>query len=184
MENRDPQPLTREGTLLLVVDVQEKLVPHIHEHEAMVTEVVKLIKFADALGIPVMSVEQEKLGATIAPVTEALGERKPFVKSTFGSFGCALFVDRLGEMRLKNLVLVGIESHVCVLQTAFGALRKGLRVQVVEDAVSSRLPANKANALARMRAAGVEITCAESLMFELLYRAGTEEFKKVLPLIK
>jgi len=183
-QNRDPQLISRENTLLAVVDVQERLYPHIAGNEAMRVEIARLIRFAAIVGLPVVHVEQEKLGPTIESLAVLLGEDKAAVKQTFGSFGCAGFVESLANRRFDTLVLTGIETHVCVLQTAFGALQRGLRVQVVADAVGSRSPCNKETALARMRAAGVEVTCAESFIFEIMGRSGTEEFRRVLELLK
>lgn len=181
---RDPAPIRRSDTVLCVVDVQEKLYPHIHGNEAMAVEIERLVRFADVVGLPVVHMEQIKLGPTIPRLAEAIGNRTPAVKDTFGGFGCADFTAMLSGHRFTTLALTGIESHVCVLQTAMQALSRGYRVQVIADAVSSRSPYNKEIALARMRQAGAEITVAESFIFEVMGRAGTEEFRRVLPLLK
>lgn len=181
---RDPVRIKRGSTVLVVVDVQEKLYPFISGNDAMAVEIVRLVNFADIIGIPVLHMEQAKLGPTVKPIADALGSRKPAVKETYGGFGCPAFTEALSAHRFDTLLLTGIESHVCVLQTAMEALERGYRVQVVADAVSSRSAYNKEIALARMRAAGAEVTCAESVMFEIMGRAGTEEFRRVLPLLK
>ena len=183
-KNRDPERISRENTALVVIDVQERLYPHISGNEGMATEIIRLVKFADILGIPVVHAEQFKLGPTIAPIAAALGDRTPVIKETFGCFGCADFAEQLPGLRGGTLVLVGIETHVCVLQTSMEALKLGYRVQVAADAAGSRSPYNKEIGLRRLAAAGVEVTVTESVMFELMGRSNTDEFRKVLALLK
>lgn len=181
---KDPTRIKRETTTLVVVDVQERLYPHIHGHEAMAVEIARLIKFSKIVGIPVVHAEQVKLGPTVEPLKTLLSPAQPLIKETFGCFGCDDFLNALSARKGHTLALTGIETHVCVLQTAMEALQRGYRVQVVADAVSSRSPYNKEVALRRIAAAGGEITCAESFIFEIVRKAGTEEFKEVLPLLK
>lgn len=181
---KDPVRIARANTTLLVVDVQEKLYHHISGREGMTVEIARLVRFADIIGIPVLHVEQNKLGPTIGELKAVLGERAPIVKETFGAFGCAEFAEKMGGARGGTLIVTGIESHVCVLQTAMEALQRGFRVQVAADAVGSRSPFNKETALRRLTAAGVEVTVTESVMFEIMGRANTDEFRKVLTLLK
>ena len=184
---KDPHLVRREDAVLLVVDVQEKLIPSIDGHAALTDNIARLAKFCGIVGVPVLHAEQIKLGPTIAPVREAVREAgggEPHVKETFGCFGHPPFARALSELGRRTLLLTGIETHVCVLQTALGALERGMRVQIVADAVGSRASFNKEVGIRRALAAGAEITCVEALMFELMGKAGTDEFRRVLPLVK
>lgn len=184
----DPHLVRREDGVLLVVDVQEKLVPSIDGHVALVDNIARLVKFCGIVGVPVLHAEQIKLGPTAAPLRDAIretgGPAEPHVKETFGCFGHPPFARALSESGRRTIFLTGIEAHVCVLQTALGALERGFRVQVVADAVGSRSPLNKEVGIRRALAAGGEITCVEALIFELLGKAGTDDFRKALPLVK
>ena len=144
---------------------------------------MKLIRFSKIAGLPVIVTEQEKLGPTLP---ELLGEGTAVAavpKVDFNCFGCEAFVKRVGESGKRTLILCGIEAHICVAQTALSALG-GFRVQVIQDAIGSRTPENRDVAIARMRAGGAAITSTEMFIYEILERAGTEEFKAVLPLVK
>lgn len=173
----------RDDTALLVIDVQEKLLPHIDGGERVAANIVKLIRFAEILGIPVLAAEQEKLGQTVVPLREALGDASPVPKLAFGALGCDAFSGRLSALGRGTVVVTGIEAHICVAQTALQALPSH-RVHVVADAVGSRDPANREVALARLGQAGAVITSTEMVMYELLREAGTDEFRRVLPLVK
>jgi nicotinamidase-related amidase len=175
--------IDRSETVLVVIDVQEKLLPHIHDGERVVRNIVKLIRFAEILGIPVLAAEQAKLGSTVGPIRDALGRTEPISKVAFGALGCGAFLDRLSALGRRALLLTGIEAHICVAQTALQAL-PAYTVQVVADAVGSRDPANREVALGRLASAGVVVTSTEMAMYELLREAGTEEFRKILPLVK
>ena len=178
--------LRREDTLLLFVDLQERLVPHIHNHEPLLANAVRLARCAGILGLPMLRCEQDKLGPTLAPLRETLGDSPVFPKLSFSCFGAEWFAEARAAARRKTLLLVGVEAHVCVLQTALQALAapEGYAVHVVADAVGSRAPHNAELALARLRAAGAVITSTETAVFELLGRAGSDEFRAVLPLVK
>jgi nicotinamidase-related amidase len=176
--------LDRKDTALVVVDVQQLLIPTIFDSDKMVHEIKRLLSFADVIGMDAVHAEQIKLGTTVEPLAELMGDRQPYLKSSFGCFGNEEFAARVESFGVKNLILTGMETHVCVMQTAMQALARGYRVQVALDAVSSSTPLKKEVGLKRMSDAGVEITCAESLIFELLGRAGTDEFRACLPIIK
>lgn len=181
---RPVELLERTETALVVVDVQERLAPTIFQREEMVREIARLIKFAGVVGMEVIHAEQIKLGATVPELAQLLKGKEPFEKSAFGCFGNPAFEEKAKSFGVKNLILIGIETHVCVMQTALQALARGYRVQVAMDAVSSSTPLKKEVGLHRMSDAGVEITCAESVIFELLGQAGTDEFRQCLPIIK
>ncbi len=173
-------------TALLVVDVQEKLLPHIHEHKALVDQIVRLMDGAKALEVPVVATEQyrEGLGATVAPVVERLAvDYAPPEKLKFSA--CIQPVRGQLERDGARAVLVcGIEAHVCVLQTCLDLLEAGFLPFLVIDAVGSRRPADKESAVRRMVQAGVVPTTVESALLELVHEAGTSRFKAILPLIK
>ncbi len=175
--------IARDNCLLVVIDVQEKLMPAISGREEVIANVVRLVRFARIVGIPVVVTEQEKLGPTVPEVREWLPEGDPVKKVHFNCLSCHDFKDRVHGSGRKNLVLTGAEAHICVAQTAFRA-RPDYGVHVVADAISSRVPKNKEIALKRMMQEGALITSAEMFIYEILGRAGTDEFKAVLPLVK
>lgn len=173
-----PGLLCAGTSTLLVVDVQSRLVPAIHEGAAVVGRVVWLVRLAQALGIPVAATEQypQGLGPTVPDVAAlmpagAIGSKVHF---SCAAAGC---LDALPGAARPQVVVAGIEAHVCVLQTAFGLAAQGREVFVVADAVGSRDPANRALALERMGQRGIGIVSGEMVGFEWLERAGTERFR-------
>lgn len=175
--------LKTDDCLLVVVDVQEKLVPVVWERDKVVDNVVKLVKFAGIIGLPVVVTEQQKLGPTLEVVSQELSGIDPVSKITFDCFGCEQFRAELDRLGRRTLILTGVESHICVAQTALTGVQER-PVQVVSDAVSSRVQHNWLIALERMRGAGVVVTSTEMVIYELLRQAGTDQFKATLPLIK
>ena len=127
----------------------------------------RLVKFCGIAGIPVIFTEQKKLGPTLAAVRESVNDFKAIDKNHFNCFLNPEFSDKVNEMQRKTIVLAGAEAHICVAQTAISA-SVDLRVHVISDAVSSRSPANKAIALARMRDAGAVISSTEMFIYEIL----------------
>ncbi|MEW5936713.1 MAG: hydrolase [Candidatus Thermoplasmatota archaeon] len=181
---RRSTPALREHSVLVIIDMQEKLFPRVVEKELLAENVVKLISFAQTLGIPIVLTEQypKGLGTTIAPVRQALDDYRPLEKVSFSCFGAEGFEEKLGGARV--LLLTGIETHVCVFQTALDALSKGYSVHVLADAVSSRTSGDKEIGIERMRDSGAIISSTEMAIFEILERAGTEEFKSVAHLLR
>jgi nicotinamidase-related amidase len=176
--------ITREESLLVIIDMQEKLYPVAAEGKALLENTVRLVRFSQILHLPVIVTEQEKLGGTLQEIrSELSGTATPIVKLTFDCFGSPEFSSRVREQGRSTLILAGIEAHICVLQTAISAL-EDYSVHVVADAIGSRSPHNRTLAVERMRQSGVTITSTEMAIYELLRKAGTEEFKKVLPLVK
>jgi nicotinamidase-related amidase len=175
--------LQREDAVLVVIDVQERLLPHVVGGGEVVANIVKLLRFAGIVGLPVVLTEQLKLGPTVDEIKRELPSTTPVVKTEFGCLACERFAEVLGGSGRKVLVLVGLEAHICVAQTALQAISE-YGVQVVGDAVSSRSLADKETALRRMVQSGVIVTTAEMLMYEILARAGTDEFRAVLELVK
>ena len=178
--------LDRSKTCLLVVDVQERLLPVIHGKELLLKNIQRLVSGAGILGLPVIVSEQypKGLGPTVSPLCELLEKARKLEKITFSCMRDQPIADLIRETSCNSILVCGIESHVCVLQTVLDALGCGFRVHVAADAVSSRAQENKRIALERMRQAGAVITSTESALFELLEKAGTSEFKKISALIK
>jgi isochorismate hydrolase len=175
--------LRREDAVLLVIDVQERLLPAIANGEAVVANIVKLLRFAQIIELPVILTEQQKLGATVEAVRAEIPGVEPISKMEFGCFACSDFEEAVRGSGRNTLVLSGIEAHICVAQTALGAVPE-YGVHVLSDAISSRSLDDKKVALKRMLQAGVTITSTEMLMYELLGQAGTDEFRAVLKLVK
>jgi nicotinamidase-related amidase len=167
--------------------LQEKLLGAVFEHERVLRSTLLLIHAARALEIPVLLTTQYRkgLGDVVAEVREATPGIVAIDKLCFGCFGAEAFVEWFVQRPGRDQLLVcGIESHVCVLQTAMGGLERGLTVHVAADAVSSRQEANWRLSLMRMERLGVTITSAEMAIYELLERAEGEAFRKLLPLLK
>lgn len=172
-----------EDSLLVLIDMQERLLPAVGEQAKIVSNAKRLLAMADTLGLPVVVTEQEKLGPTVLEIREHITAFDPILKICFNCFFCEPFVKKIQETGRKTLIVAGIEAHICVTQTALWAL-DGFRVHVVQDAISSRSSENVAIAVERMRTAGVTITSTEMVIYELLQRAGTPEFKAMLPYVK
>lgn len=178
--------IKRENTIAVVIDIQEKLYPYIYDNEVLTDKVSRLIKGLKVLGIEIIVTEQysKGLGATIKPVQESLGDYKHLEKMSFSCCGLNDFDSKLSAAGKKYIIICGIESHVCVLQTVLDLLEKRFIPVLVEDCVSSRNPNDKKIAVKRMRAEGAIITTYESILFELLEVSGTEEFKAISKIVK
>jgi nicotinamidase-related amidase len=184
MNGTEGSPLiSREDSLLVVVDMQDRLVPAVRRQEKIVTNTKRLLALAGTIGLPIVVTEQEKLGHTIGEIAEQIPDLSPISKIAFNCFFCEAFARRIDELQRKTLIITGIEAHICVTQTALWAHPR-FRVQVVGDAISSRTPDNVSVAIERMRSSGVTITSTEMVIYELLRKAGTEEFKAMLPHVK
>ncbi|NLI17523.1 MAG: hydrolase [Actinomycetales bacterium] len=175
-----------DSTILVLVDVQGKLAQLMHERELLVANLGRMVRGAQVLGIPIIWNEQvpEKLGPTIPEVAELLTGLAPLPKNAFSCCGNPAFVDRLEETGRRQVVLVGIETHVCVYQTARDLLSGGYAVEVVADAVSSRTEANWRIGLDRVRQLGGGITSTEMVLFELLGVAEGERFRAIQRAVK
>jgi nicotinamidase-related amidase len=178
--------LSRARAGLVVVDIQERLLPAIFEKERVVGNSVRLIQGAGVLQVPIFATEQYRkgLGPTLPEVAGAISGFAPMEKLAFSACGASGFISALEQKKVSDAILCGIEAHVCVTQTCLDLLEKGFRVFVAADAVSSRTPENYRFGLDRMRAAGAVIVSTEMLLFELLEEAGTAEFKQILTLVK
>ncbi len=170
--------LERKNSCLLLIDVQEKLMPLVQNSDAVLQRCEWLIRLAKDLGVPLLASEQypKGLGATVEPLRSLMGEN-PIEKIDFSSHRVVEFQQRLQSMQKKQLVLIGIETHVCVLQTALDLQQANYEVFVVVDAVSSRFELDYKYALKRMKQNGVHLITSEMVFFEWIGQAGTAEFK-------
>jgi nicotinamidase-related amidase len=178
--------LIREKTALVLIDIQEKILSVMKDPDKVVNNTLKLIKGFKVLNIPIFYTEQypKGLGATAAPLLEELEGLSPIQKMSFSCSGAGNFFTRLYDNNATQVVIAGIESHVCVQQTVLDLLANNFQVNVAADAVSSRNVTDYNFALDRMRHHGAEITTAEAILFELLNESGTEEFKQISKIIK
>ncbi|MCU0661339.1 MAG: isochorismatase family protein [Myxococcota bacterium] len=177
-----------EGAALLVVDVQEKLWPSIHERESVGKRIVAAIEVFGRLGLPILVTEQyvKGLGTTIPQVKDALdrfGAYKPIEKFAFSCMGEPEFCDVFDDMGLQTVAIVGIESHVCVMQTTLDLLDRGVQAFYLAEATGSRDPLHKAEAVIRVRDAGAIVGSVEMLAFELLRSSKNPAFKNVQKVI-
>lgn len=175
-----------QSCCLVVVDVQEKLAAVMYDRENLIHRCAILIQIADRLKIPVLWCQQvpKALGPTVHRLRELLKDREPINKTSFNCCGEENFIKAMEKSSPQTVFLCGIETHVCVFQTAADLIRRGLRVHVIADAVSSRTPENKQIGLQRMRDAGAVISSVEMLLFELLADSQHEAFKELAALIK
>jgi nicotinamidase-related amidase len=177
--------LTADNTVLVIVDVQEKLMAVMPHRDEVVADIKKLAAAAKILGIPTLVTTQytKAIGPTLADVAAAAGQPAAMDKLTFSCCGNAEFTRTLKDLRRQRVIVCGVEAHVCVQQTVID-LMKDYFVYVAVDAVSSRRDLDRDVAIERMRDCGAVITTVESAIFELLREAGTEQFKACLPLFK
>lgn len=175
-----------EETLGVIIDIQEKLFPHMHEKEELLKRISILIQGFQLLDIPVVVTEQytRGLGYTIDPVKSLFHGFNAIEKISFSCCDEPLFNDQLKWFRRKFVVIAGIETHVCVLQTMEDLREINSIPVVVEDCVSSRRLSDKQTAISRMRQDGAIITTSESLLLELCRHAGNERFKAISGIIK
>ena len=181
------RPLRPEDCVLAVVDIQEKLLPPIFEKERLVRNAQLLVRLANILALPIIVSRQyvKGLGPTIEEISSLLPAATTVDKLEFGCFGNGEYCSQVGQLANRTtLLLCGMESHICVMQTALGALNQGLNVHVAADAVSSRTELNWKLGLNRMQAAGVVISSTEMMIYELLGKAGSPAFKEMLKHLK
>jgi nicotinamidase-related amidase len=173
---------------LLVIDIQEKLLPPIFQKEQLVRNSQLLIRTAGILKIPAIASTQyaKGLGGTVPEIASLLPEPEAIDKNLFSCFGCEVFCNLIKRLpgNRNTLLLCGMESHICVMQTALAALREGYLVHVASDAVSSRTEWNWKIGLDRMRAAGAVISSTEMMIYELMGSSATPAFKQLLPYLK
>lgn len=179
------QLLSSQEALLLVIDPQTKLLPVVFEPERVSRNIILLLRFAKIVGLPVVATTQyEKgIGPIVEPIRKELPQGPTIDKLEFGCFSNPKFVHHINHIKgeRNSLILAGIESHICVMQTAMGAIEHGYNVHVAADAVSSRTEQNWKAGLKKMETAGVSITSTEMALFEILKRSDSPHFKTILP---
>jgi nicotinamidase-related amidase len=182
------RPLEAEQCALIVVDMQEKLLPPIWDKERLVRNVQLLIRLAGIVKIPALVSTQyaKGLGNTVPDIASMLPDSTPIDKLMFSCFGSDVFCSLLKRLpgQRTTVLLCGMETHICVMQTALGALRDGYLVHVAADAVSSRTELNWRIGLDRMRAAGAILSSTEMMIYELLRSSGAPAFREMLPHLK
>jgi nicotinamidase-related amidase len=182
------RPLEAEQCALIVVDMQEKLLPPIWEKERLVRNVQLLIRLAGILKIPALVTTQyaKGLGNTVPEISSLLPDTPPIDKLMFSCFGSDVFCSLLKRLpgQMTTALLCGMETHICVMQTALGALREGYLVHVASDAVSSRVELNWRIGLDRMHSAGAILSSTEMMIYELLRSSGAPAFRELLPYLK
>jgi nicotinamidase-related amidase len=182
----NPHLLDPQNTVLVAIDFQEKLFPAMHDKERLLNQVVRLLKGAKVLEIPVILTEQypQGLGPTLPEIAGLLPDVKPVEKTCFSCCNAELFRAALEGVNCKQVLLCGIEAHICVYQTAVALCQAGYEVQVVADCVSSRDPEDKAVSLLKMGADGISPTTMEMALFELLKVASGEKFRQISKIVK
>ena len=178
--------ILKEQTAGLIIDIQERLFPHIHRQEKTAGNTRILIEGLKALDIPVLLTQQytKGLGETIPGIAELLPDNSPIEKISFSCCDEPLFMKELIQRDKKFIIIAGIEAHVCVLQTALDLVENNFVPVVVQDCVSSRKKSDYRVAIERMRSEGVIVTTYESVLFELCRYAGTDSFKQISRLVK
>lgn len=178
--------LNREDTILVMIDFQERLMPVMKDHQELEEAVIKLVRGIRTLDVPVIVTQQytKGLGPTIQPIADALGAFSPIEKTDFSAAAELDFLEALNASKKTTVVLCGIETHVCVAQTALILLELGYDVFLVEDGVSSRSKNDKKSAIKRMIQAGARPVTVEGVLFELLGTAKAPEFKEISKIVK
>jgi nicotinamidase-related amidase len=183
---RNNKILSRGSTALLLIDIQEKILNVMLNRDNLIENCIKLIKGFKVLNLPVFFTEQypKGLGPTTHFLQKELEGLSPIQKTSFSCIRAGNLFQRLNDNNIKQVVVAGIESHVCVQQTVLDLLANNFQVDLCADAVSSRKEADLNISLERMRNNNVEITSVESVLFELLEESRTEEFKQISAIIK
>lgn len=178
--------LNRSDVVLIVVDIQEKLLRVMEDKEALIDNNIKLIKGFQTMGLPLLVTEQipEKIGPTFSVLAEEIIGFAPIVKESFSCWGEMSFCNRLASQSKKHIILTGIECHVCVYQTALDLIDNGYEVHIVGDAISSRAQANRQIGLDAMKKAGAWLTSTEMVLFELLRSAAHPRAREIFKIVK
>ena len=178
--------LTAADSVLLVIDVQEKLFHVMYQKEQLADNLQRLIKGIQVLEVPILVTEQypQGLGPTIPEISQLLADVKPYPKVNFSCCGDETFLQAFKRLRRKQVLIAGIESHICVYQTAADLIAAGYEVYVVSDAVSSRTEQNKEIGIKMMLQSGAKLTGTEAALFELLKLAKGDKFKAINQIVK
>ena len=193
MLDADPAIVARESAVLVVVDVQDRLADVVERRDAVVSAIVKLVAVAAVLGVPIIATRQypEGLGDCVAELLDALdaargagADVRTVDKIAFDCTAEPAFAAALEELGAQHIVVTGMETHICVGQTALALAVGRCTPHVVADATCSRRADDHEVALARLRASHVDVTCSEAVIYEMLGRAATDEFRAVLAIVK
>ncbi|NLZ17546.1 MAG: isochorismatase family protein [Desulfobulbaceae bacterium] len=178
--------LSKEGTGLIVIDIQGNLAHLVHESSTVIANCEKLIKGATILGLPIVWLEQipAKLGPTVKSISRLLAGNIPIPKFTFDACAEPRFMQAIGEADKTSWLVCGIEAHICVYQTTLHLKQLNYDVELVCDCIASRNPKNKELAIRKLLSAGVTITGVEMCLYELVQDCRADEFKGILKLIK
>ena len=182
---RNPLLLDRKRAALAVIDMQEAFRPVIGNFAEIASRIAVLVEGFRILNVPVLTTEQypKGLGKTIDEIASKNDELEPIEKLTFSACGVDEFDMRLRERHIEQVAICGIETHICVSQTAHDLLSAGYQVHLISDATGTRLPHNRDIAIGKLEKAGAVISSVEAALFELCGRAGTPEFKAIQRLV-
>ncbi len=185
-EKRHLNLFTRENSAVLLVDYQERFIPVLHNSGETIKNIKLLLAGANIYNVPILVSEQvpEKLGKTIGDFSEHLKGAKTFSKKTMSCCGQQEFVQDLKSKNIKKIAICGVEAHVCVLQTSLDLLLNNIQLHLITDAITTRVPHNKEIAIEKIKQAGGIISSVETVLFEMAYEAGSEEFKKLQQIFK
>ena len=177
---------TREDSLLLIVDVQHAMLKAIESWEIVASKVKQLIRSAKVLDVPILLTEQYKkgLGETLPELIQEIESPQLFPKEHFSACLETDFISTIESFKRKKIIVVGMEAHVCVLQTCLDLIKAGYQVHLVADAVASRVNKNRDIAINIMEQADAVITSSEIIIFQWVCRANTDDFRKILPIVK
>ena len=178
--------ISRDNSVLVIIDIQGNLAQAMFDKENLFSNTSKLIKGFKVLNLPVIVTEQipQKLGPTLPQIAAELDGIKPVAKESFSCWGENNFREQMEALKRKDVVLLGIETHVCVYQTAIDLISKGYNVHLVADAVSSRTPENRQIGIDAIKRAGAHITSTEMVLFELLRTAADPKAKELFKIVK
>ncbi len=173
--------INSKQSALVIVDVQERLVPVIHQRDKLIARIRWLGEIANELDIPVLVTEQypKGLGISVDALAGVIENSRVIEKLHFSAMQEPNFCTALKELQRQQIILMGMEAHVCILQTALDLMSEGHDVFVVEDAVGSRRDSDKQTALARLRQNGVVVITTEMAAYEWLHRSGTDQFRHI-----
>ena len=166
------------GYALVVIDFQERMIKHIHGGDTITKNTDKLIRAFKTFGMPIIYTEQINLGKII------FDAEMPIKKKTFSCYGEKKSVEKLKEINFQRILLAGIETHICVLQTAIDLIKNGYDVFLATDCTSSRKEYDKVIAIERMKQEGIKLTTAEAIIYEILETSEAKEFKEILKIVK
>jgi nicotinamidase-related amidase len=183
---RHPNLLAKENSFLLIIDVQEKFREHICDFSSVIKTITKLIEASKILGIPVVVTEQypQGLGPTVAEISSCLANGVSFSKRAFSCCQDGSFVDFLKQMKRNQVIVSGIESHVCVNQSVHDLIAIGYSPHLIVEAIGSRTLENKEIGLKKMIASGAILSSLETALFELLKDSASDTFRSVQQLVK